>query len=181
MFGNKSGAKSDLEYKINEVNVATNWNPNAKNASEMGGFNFSTENKILRWLIRGDTLYDVTLPKDAEIIDVENKSAPHGVFRTNKIVLKNPRVITDEMALELYRKSDLPHNSYFKSLAGCIIRGYRNTCKEIIKDKVNENNLEFCLEEIRDFIRPDKAEENKQLYNEILLLIKTEIDYKKEF
>ncbi len=30
----------------------------------MGGFNFSTEDKILRWLVRGDTLYDVIIPED---------------------------------------------------------------------------------------------------------------------
>ena len=35
----------------------------------MGGFNFSTEDKILRWLVRGNTIYDVVILEDAEIID----------------------------------------------------------------------------------------------------------------
>ena len=88
----------------------------------MGGFNFSTEDKILRWLIRGDTLYDVEIPSDALVIDCPSKSAPHGVFRSNKIILHNPRKITDEIALDLYKKSKLPEISYFKSLVGCAIR-----------------------------------------------------------
>ncbi len=49
MFGNKG---INYEYKINEVNVANTWNPSANDPKEMGGFNFSTEDKILRWLVR---------------------------------------------------------------------------------------------------------------------------------
>ena len=84
MFENKG---VDFEYKIGEVNIANNWNPNTYDPKEMGGFNFSTEDKILRWLIRGDTIYNVEVPIDAEIIDCPSESAPHGVFRSNKIIL----------------------------------------------------------------------------------------------
>lgn len=66
MFGNKG---ANYEYKIDEINVANIWNPNAKKGRDFGGFNFSTENKIIRWLHRGDTLYDVIIPDDAEVID----------------------------------------------------------------------------------------------------------------
>lgn len=90
MFKTKSGA-SDFEYKIGEVNIANNWNPNAHDPQKMGGFNFSTEDKILRWLVRGDTIYDVTVPDDAEIIDCESPSAPHGVFRSNKIIITHEK------------------------------------------------------------------------------------------
>ena len=54
MFGNVSGANSNLEYKIDEVNIANNWNPLANDPKDMGGFNFSCEDKILRWLHRGE-------------------------------------------------------------------------------------------------------------------------------
>ena len=47
MFGNKSNANG-LEYKIGELNVANKWNPKLNDPKEMGGFNFSTESKILR-------------------------------------------------------------------------------------------------------------------------------------
>ena len=123
MFGNKG---VNFEYKIDEVNIADSWNPNTYEPKEMGGFNFSTEDKILRWLVRGDTIYDVIIPDDAEIIDCPSESAPHGVFRSNKIILTNPRPMTDELAMNFYLKSDLPEKSYYKSLAGVAIRGYRN-------------------------------------------------------
>ena len=62
MFDDISGADSNLKYKINEVNIANNFNPNASSPKDIGDFNFSTEDKIFRWLVRGDTLYDVIIP-----------------------------------------------------------------------------------------------------------------------
>ena len=44
MDGLKSNA-GGFEYKIDEVNVTDNWNPNSLEAEEMGGFNFGTEDK----------------------------------------------------------------------------------------------------------------------------------------
>ncbi len=176
VFGKSSSANNSLEYKIDEINISNNWNPNSNDPREMGGFNFSTEDKILRWLIRGDTLYDVEIPFGAEVIDCPSKSAPHGVFRSNKIILHNPRKVTDEIALDLYKKSKLPEISYYKSLAGCAIRGYRNTCLEIIKDKVNKNNIDLVLEEIDDFVssfRNDGTSKKElQVYDEIMRILK---------
>lgn len=71
MFGTASGAKRDFEYKINEVNVSKNWNPNAENGRDFGGFNYCSEECILRWLHRGDTIYDVEIPADAENIKLD--------------------------------------------------------------------------------------------------------------
>ena len=168
MFENTSGADKNLKYKINEVNIANNWNPNAETPKEMGGFNFSVEDKILRWLVRGDTLYDVTLPSDAKIIAVKSASAPHGVFRSNKIILSNPRKVTDDIAMKLYLKSKLPEKPYYKSLAGCVVRGYKNTCFKIIEDKVNKNNVDLVLSEIYDFISPYNEEESNDLLKLVL-------------
>ncbi len=166
MFGTTSGANSKLEYKLNEVNVANNWNPKADNQKEMGGFNFSTQDKILRWLVRGDTLYDVIIPDDAEIVDCESLSAPHGVFRTNKIILSNPRKVTDDIAMELYLKSKLPEKSYYKALAGLMVRGYYKTCLKLIDDRVNDDNIDLVLSEINDFIKPEnvsRTQNNEEL------------------
>ena len=174
MFGTSSGANNHLKYKIDEINVSNNWNPSAQDPKEMGGFNFSTEDKILRWLIRGDTLYDVEIPDDAEVIDCPSKSAPHGVFRSNKIILHNPRKVTDEIALDLYKKSKLPAVSYYKALAGCAIRGYRDTCLEIIKDKVNKNNINLVLSEIDDFVSPFRNDDTKnelKVYEEVMEIL----------
>lgn len=169
MFGDLSGANG-MKFNIGEVNVATNWNPSASTPQDMGGFNFSVEDKILRWLIRGDTLYDVTIPVDAEVVDVYNESSPHGIFRSNKIILTNPRSMTDDLALHFYNVSDLPEKSYYKSLAGCMVRGYRNTCIAIIRDKVNKDNISIVMEEIRDFINPNKFSNpgSMNCYNEMM-------------
>lgn len=173
MFGTTSGADKNLEYKIGEVNIANNWNPNATNPQEIGGFNFSVETKILRWLVRGDTIYDVTIPEDSQIIDCSGSSCPGGVFRSDKIIISNPRVITDEMAMNLYLKSDLPEKSYFKAMAGCAIRGHIHTVKQIIKDKVNKQNINVVLEEIKDFVNPKNATQggNIETYNEMMRIL----------
>lgn len=172
MFENKG---VDFEYKIGEVNIANNWNPNTYDPKEMGGFNFSTEDKILRWLVRGDTIYDVEIPTDAETIDCPSESAPHGVFRSNKIIITNPRKVTDDMAMNLYIKSNLPEKSYYKSLAGCAIRGYRNTCLKIIEDKVNKSNINLVLSEIDDFVKPYQssglADNGYEVYNEVMEIL----------
>lgn len=172
MFDTTSGANNDVHYKVDEINVADKWNPNALDPTEMGGFNFSTEDKILRWLIRGDTLYDVEIPKDAEVINCPSESAPNGVFRSNKIILHNPRTVTDDIAMNLYLKSNLPEKSYYKSLIGCAIRGYKNTCIKIIKDKVNQDNIDIVLSEINDFVTPYRssgtAKNGMEVYNEVM-------------
>ena len=64
--------------------------------------------------------------------------------------------MTDELAMHYYKISDLPEKSYFKSLAGCAIRGYKKTCMQIIKDKVNKDNIDLVISEINDFIEPFK-------------------------
>lgn len=172
MFGFTSGANKNVNYKIDEVNIADIWNPSTFDPKEMGGFNFSTYDKVLRWLIRGDTIYDVEIPKDAEVINCESESAPDGVFRSNKIILHNPRIITDEIAYDLYKKSNLPEKSYYKSLAGCAIRGYKNTCLAIIKDKVNKDNIDLVLSGIDDFVNPYQstgtALNGIKLYKEVM-------------
>ena len=67
MDGLKSNA-GGFDYKLDEINVAEKWDPTSLEPEKMGGFNFGTEDKILRWLHRGDTIYDVVIPDDAEVI-----------------------------------------------------------------------------------------------------------------
>lgn len=171
MFGTKSGA-SNFEYKINEINVADIWNPKETDPDKMGGFNFSTETKILRWLVRGDTIYDVKVPEGAELIDVPHNTTPHGVFRANKIIISNPRPITDEMAMHLYKVSDIPEKSYYKALAGLAIRGCIDTCKLLIKEKINKDNIDFVLSEINDFTTPnDYNHGNQEVFDEVMNIL----------
>ena len=150
MDGLKSNA-SGQEFKIDEVITANTWNPSTRDPETMGGFNFSTEDKILRYIFRGDTIYDVVIPEDAEVIECESKNVPHGIFRANKIIVTNPRKITEEMVIELYKKSTLPINTYFQCIYCLLFRKYTNASIYIIKDIVNKDNVDEAIKEFEDF------------------------------
>ena len=98
---------------------------------------------------RGDTLYDVEIPNDAENIKLDGATT---IYRTNKIIISNPRKINDEMAFEFYKKSNIPEKSYYKALAAATIMNYKKTAYAILNDKVNKNNIDEVLEEWNDFI-----------------------------
>ena len=122
MYGTTSGAKSDFKYKINEVNISENWNPAAQNGKDFGGFNYTTEDCILRWLHRGDTIYDVEVPKDAENVKLDGATT---IYRANKIIISNPRKVDDELALHFYNISKIPEKSYYKALGVVSIMNYK--------------------------------------------------------
>lgn len=145
MFDNKD---ANYEYKIGKVNIANNWNPKATSGKDFGGFNYATEDCILRWLHRGDTIYDVEVPKDAENIKIEGATT---IYRTNKIIVKNPRKVTDDMAYKFYKKANIPEKSYAKALCAVTLMGYEKTANAILKDKVNPENVDYYLEEWNDF------------------------------
>lgn len=176
MYATKSHA-GGFEYKIDEVNETENWNPLASNPEEFGGFNFSVEDKMLRWLLRGDTLYDVIIPSDAEVVECESKSAPHGVFRSNKIILTNPRKLNDDLVMDLYLKSNLPDNSYFQCLTFLSLRDYDKVCKKIIEDRVNETNVEQAIETFTTFFEL-KDEDKNECYNNVYKLLNKIKKYK---
>ncbi len=165
MFGNKG---ANYVYKIGKVNIANTWNPQAKKSRDFGGFNFSTEDKIIRWLHRGDTIYDVEVPDDAEVVDVVESATPHGVFRSNKIIISNPRKVTDEMALHFYKISTIPEIAYYKALGAVCLMNYHNTALAILKDKVNSENIDLVLSEWNDFINLNK-DENRNNANELTM------------
>lgn len=164
MFENKG---ADFEYKIDDVNIATKWNPKADKGRDFGGFNYTTEDCILRWLHRGNTIYDVEVPNDAENIKLEGATT---IYRTNKIIVRNPKKIDDDLAFHFYKISNIPEKSYYKSLGVVSIMNYRKTALEILKDKVNKDNIDEVLEEWNDFINHDGKNDRKNL-NETVNLI----------
>lgn len=160
IFSNTSRYNS-FQYKIGEVNYAPFWNPTATTPKEMGGLNFSDEENIIRYLHNGDIIYDVEIPEDAEVVSVKECATPYGVFRSNKIIIKNPQKVTDEMALEFYKKSTIPEEAYPKALGGVSVMNFYKTANAIFNDKVNNNNIEFFLSEWHDFIdRPKRIKCN---------------------
>ena len=160
MYGTTSGAKSDFEYKIDEVNIANSWNPRARKGRDFGGFNYTTEDCILRWLHRGDTIYDVYVPKDAEIVKIDGATT---IYRTNKIIINNPKRIDDELALHFYKISKIPEKSYYKALGAVSIMNYKKTAYAIFKDRVNKNNIDDVLDEWNDFISCGNKEDRKDI------------------
>ena len=161
--GLKSNANG-FNYKIGEINIADKWDTTTYEPELMGGFNFSVEDKILRWLHRGDTLYDVTIPEDAEVIDCPSKNCPHGVFRTNKIIISNPRKLTEDIAMNLYNKSQLLKKTYYQCIVVMLYKNYINVAKQIIKDKVNKDNIDYCINEFERMIS-DKHDGSKPIFS----------------
>ncbi len=160
MFDLTSGADKGFKYKIGEVNVANNWNPDAKNGKDFGGFNYCSEECILRWLHRGDTIYDVTIPDDAENVRLDGATT---IYRTNKIIISNPKKVDDELALYFYQISKIPEKSYYKALAVVSIMNYKKTAYAIFKDKINKDNIDEVLEEWTDFISHGNKNDRKDV------------------
>ena len=147
MDGLKSNASGE-EFKINEIITAKNWNSNETEPEKMGGFNFSTEDKILRFIFRGDTIYDVIIPDNAEVINVDKEK---GIYRANQIIVTNPRIITEDMVIDIYKRTNLPLNRLFQCIYCLLFRKYINASKYIIKDIVNKNNINDAIKEFEDF------------------------------
>ena len=159
MDGTKSNA-GGFEYKLDEINISNNWNLNEVEPEKTGGFNFSSEDKILRWLHRGDTIYDVIIPEGTEIV-LCNKEK--GVWRANKMIVTNPRMITDEMVIELYKKTTLSNKIIAQCLETLLWKNRLKVSEYIIKDRVNKGNIDEFIKEFENYVK--KSEKFK--YDEL--------------
>ena len=178
MFGTTSGADKNLKYKLNEVNVASNWNPKAEKGKDFGGFNYTTEDCILRWLHRGDTIYDVVIPDDANNVRLEGTTV---IYRTNKIILTNPRKVTDDMTLYFYKISKIPEKSYYKALGAVSLMNYKNAALAIFNDKINCETIDLALKEWNDFIN-NGGDGNRLNSNETVKMISKKLnEFKQNF
>ncbi len=138
MDGLKSNA-GGFDYKLDEINVSETWNTSTTNPELMGGFNFCTEDKILRWTHRGDTIYDVIIPEGAEVVHVDEEK---GIYRANKIIVTNPRPLTEEMLLNFYQKNTLSNKMIAECLQILLWKNRLNIAKFIILDRVNKENID---------------------------------------
>lgn len=163
------GAKSNaggFEYKLDEVNIAKLWNPSTMEPDKMGGFNFGTEDKILRWLHRGDTIYDVDILNDAIVILCDESK---GVYRSNKIIVSNPKKITDDLVLDLYKKTTLSNKILADCLVTLIWKDRIKISKYIINDRVNKNNVDEFYKEFMNYSSKNnfESDELKAKYKEL--------------
>lgn len=147
MDGLKSNA-GGFEYKLDEINIAEKWDTKTLDPEKMGGFNFTTEDKILRWVHRGDTIYDVIIPKDAEVILCDEEK---GIYRANKIIVTNPRNLSEDLILDYCKKTTLSD----KILAQCIHimlwKKMPNISKYLIKNHVTRENVDLYLTEFGNY------------------------------
>ncbi len=180
MDGIKSNA-GNFKYKLNEINVSENWNPSEKEPDKMGGFNFGSEDKILRWLHRGDTIYDVIIPEDAEVILCNEEK---GIWRTNKIIVTNPQKITDEMVIELYKKTTLTNKILAQCLQTFLWKNRIEISKYIIEDRVNKYNVDEFIKEFEKYVSNFKKmekfnyaelEDDSKIIYDMLLSIKNSL------
>ena len=171
MDGLKSNA-GGFNYKLDEINISEKWDTSTLDPEKMGGFNFGTEDKILRWLHRGNTIYDVIIPKDAEIILCDKEK---GIYRSNKIIVTNPRTITDELVLELYKKTTLSDKIIAQCLVTLLWKKRKEISKFIINDRVNKKNIDTILNEFTAYAGKDNlnSESGKEIHN-LLIKIKDE-------
>ncbi|MBQ8535343.1 MAG: hypothetical protein IJ463_06630 [Bacilli bacterium] len=171
MDGLKSNA-GGFEYKLDEINISNKWDTSTRNPEEMGGFNFGTEDKILRWLHRGDTIYDVIIPKDAEVILCDEEK---GIYRSNKIIVTNPRKITDEIVIDLYHKTTLSDKIIAECLVTLLWKNRKEISKYIIKDRVNKTNIDIILDRFTTYAGTDNlnSESGKEIYNQLISIKKT--------
>ena len=165
MDGTKSNA-GGFEYKLEKVNIAKLWDPKTMEPDKMGGFNFATEDKILRWLHRGDTIYDVDIPNDAEVILCDESK---GIYRSNKIIVSNPKKITDDLVMDLYKKTTLSNKILADCLVTLIWKDRIKISKYIINDRVNKNNVDEFYTEFMNYSSKNnfESDELKAKYKEL--------------
>lgn len=176
-ISNASGRK----FKIGEVNISDEWNPNATTLDTIKGINFSTDESIIRWIKRGDTLYEVELPEDAEVIKCPGTFTPDGIYRTNKIIVKNPIPLTEDVVMDLYKKSNIPDKTYHDVLAILAIKGFENVCMQLIKDRVNSDTIDEFLSDYIAFGKNDIKDNNFGLYEkykDVLIEMKNNMNTK---
>ena len=153
-FKDNVGHRENQKFEIGKVIICDTWDPNNSDWDKRGGFNFTNEECALRWMSRGDTLYEVEIPSDGEIHEVRNDKTPGGIIIANKIILKNPIPISNELLVNLYKKSKLPLSTYFECVGLLASRGYYELALQIIKDKVKMDNIDLALDEFNSSIKP---------------------------
>lgn len=154
VFKNSVGNKDNQKFEVGKVITCDTWDPNNSDWDERGGLYFTNEECALRWMARGDTLYEVEIPSDGEVVVVKNDKTPGGIIIANKIILNNPISISDELLIDFYNKSKLPLTTYFECIGILASRGYYDMTLRIIKDKVTKDNIDITLDEFNNSLRP---------------------------
>lgn len=126
----------DTDNKISEVNIAKIWNTKGTTNEEFGGFLFMDAKDVIYYLDKGNMVYNAEIPNDAEVFEILDSDNPHTMYRCNKIILSNPRQITDDIAMSFYRVANMASDAYYHAMAVCAVMGYDKTANQILSDMV---------------------------------------------
>ena len=137
-------------YRVGKVTESENFDIAKEGFDKINGFCFSDETNMLRFILRGNTIYDVVIPDDAKVYKYTTPNVNTPCYITNKLILENPRKITDRICTELYKKSNLPRTSYFQILPYLLHNDFKETAQIIMDEKVKGHEQE-CAEEIAKF------------------------------
>ena len=155
------------------MNIEEDFPSEKLKGNKFDGTEFTTIDKAVRWLMYGDTLYGIELPRWSVVKDCYAKDTNHGFLKTDSIMIKDGVKITDRIAMNLYKQSVLHEKAYYRTLAAAAIMGYKSTARLILKERINEDNVEAAIKEYVAYVNIEKNEkhyikENVAFYNLIL-------------
>ena len=84
-----------------------------------------------------------------------------GVYRSNKIIVSNPKKITDDLVMDLYKKTTLSNKILADCLVTLIWKDRIKISKYIINDRVNKNNVDEFYTEFMNYSSKNNFENDK--------------------
>ena len=93
--------------------------------------------------------------------------SPNGCY--NKIIVSNPKKITDDLVMDLYKKTTLSNKILADCLVTLIWKDRIKISKYIINDRVNKNNVDEFYTEFMNYSSKNNFEndELKAKYKEL--------------
>ena len=119
-----------------------------------------------------NTIYDVIIPDDAEVILCNEEK---GVYRSNKIIVTNPRELTYEVIIDIYKKTTLNNRVLAQCLQVLLWKKRIEISKFIINDRVNKENVDEFIFEFEKYVKKSEifcydelSSESKLIYDLLL-------------
>lgn len=138
MLGNLGFKDNSFRYKINDVNICHDFKETELHGN---GFYFADEKNILNFLGYGTTLYEVEIPEDGKIIEINDVCKE---YKTDKIILKNPIQITNEIVKKLLEEGATISDDKILGVLTDLDRLGLNDIYDTIFDLIDENDAEMA-------------------------------------
>jgi hypothetical protein len=126
------------EYKIDEINYCNDYNNTDKHNN---GFYFTDEKNILNFLGYGDTLYEVTIPKNTKLMEINDTCLE---YKSDKIILNNPKKINNEIIIEFLKKGSILHKDKLIGVLNDLYKNKQIDMFETIFNLIDQNDVNFA-------------------------------------